>query len=133
MFPHGAGSFWVREDFMKVLHHVDLIFYGDDLKKGMACMELDVGLSIESQVCLETVVPTTFAALPLPNYYTQRVRSWEMARHMMYWHWFKLVFHRARNQTLNHSFTQKFSFCYAIFANVIDWRRTPDEGLGLGI
>lgn len=88
-------------------------------------MELDIGLSIESGVCLETVVPTTFAGLPLPNYYTQRVRSWEMARHMMYWHWFKLLFHRGKNQSLELSFTQKFSFCMALFINTLDFVRLP--------
>lgn len=79
-WPHGAASFWERQTFIDVLRRVDLIFYADDLKKGMACMELDVSLSIETQCPVETVVPLSFMGLPLPNYWTQRVRSWEMSR-----------------------------------------------------
>lgn len=124
-FPHGAGSFWERETFLEVLRRVDLVFYADDLKKGLACMELDVTLSIEHQSPIETVVPLSFTGLPLPNYWTQRVRSWEMSRHTLYWTWTRNFFRWNRKQHFWTVLTHKFILFYAIFVNVMDWLRLP--------
>ena len=56
-------------------------------------------IAFDASITLETAVPTTVFG-PAPNYWTQRVRSWEMGRQNLSWKFFKALFSMNGQRTI---------------------------------
>ncbi|KAJ1025154.1 hypothetical protein NDA16_002660 [Ustilago loliicola] len=129
LFPHGAASFWKRETMIKVLRRHDLIYFADDVKMGLELQALGKRMGIDASISFETVAPETFLGPPThgtANYYHQRVRSWEMARHTLYWQFSKrFLFSLNGARTPVAIGWQKFTQFYNSTTNFIDWIRLP--------
>jgi hypothetical protein len=124
MYPHGAGCFWDRKTLLSVLRLHDLIFIAEDVKMGLGLQAVGKRMAIESGVVLDTEVPETILGAA-PNYYQQRVRSWEMGRHLLYWKFLNRLFRRNGQNTVIGFSVQKVSQTYAIASNLVDWLRVP--------
>jgi hypothetical protein len=125
MYPHGAGCFWDRQTLCDVLRLHDLIFIAEDVKMGLVLQQLNKRMEIESGILLNTEVPETLAGASFPNYWQQRVRSWEMGRHLLYWHFTKRLFSLNGQNTVSGFAMQKVSQSYALASNGVDWLRVP--------
>ena len=129
LFPHGAASFWKRDTMIRVLRRHDLIYFADDVKMGLELQALGERMGIDASISFETVAPETFLGPPTagtPNYYNQRVRSWEMARHTLYWQFSKrFLFSLNGARTPVAIGWQKFTQFYNSTTNFIDWIRLP--------
>lgn len=129
LFPHGAASFWKRETMIAVLRRHDLIYFADDVKMGLELQAIGQRMGIDASISFETVAPETFLGPPTagtPNYYNQRVRSWEMARHTLYWQFSKrFLFSLNGARTPVAIGWQKFAQFYNSTTNFIDWIRLP--------
>lgn len=129
LFPHGAASFWRRETMIEVLRRHDLIYFADDVKMGLELQALGQRMGIDASISFETVAPETFLGPPVNgtgNYYHQRVRSWEMARHTLYWQFSKrFLFSLNGARTPVAIGWQKFTQFYNSITNFIDWIRLP--------
>lgn len=129
LFPHGAASFWKQETMIKVLRRHDLIYFADDVKMGLELQALGERMGIDASISFETVAPETFLGPKThgtPNYYQQRVRSWEMARHTLYWQFSKrFLFSLNGARTPVAIGWQKFTQFYNSTTNFIDWIRLP--------
>lgn len=124
LYPHGAVSFWERDTLLQALRKHDLVFFGEDLKLGFALMRLGLKLTIDDSQVFKTEVPETmFGAAP--NYYQQRVRSWEMGRHVLYKDMIRGLFARNGQTSAHGLFVQKLMQSYALVANLVDWLRVP--------
>ncbi|KAI3487765.1 hypothetical protein L1887_48246 [Cichorium endivia] len=113
--------------------------------KAAAKLDLDYVLTIDDDVIIPanfaapmhiisptvtaTVAPETFLGPPVNgtgNYYHQRVRSWEMARHTLYWQFSKrFLFSLNGARTPVAIGWQKFTQFYNSITNFIDWIRLP--------
>lgn len=86
-------------------------------------------MGIDASISFETVAPETFLGPPThgtANYYHQRVRSWEMARHTLYWQFSKrFLFSLNGARTPVAIGWQKFTQFYNSTTNFIDWIRLP--------
>ncbi|KAJ1595783.1 hypothetical protein NDA14_003249 [Ustilago hordei] len=129
LFPHGAASFWKRETMIAILRRHDLIYFADDVKMGLELQALGQRMGIDGSISFETVAPETFLGPPTngtANYYHQRVRSWEMARHTLYWQFSKrFLFSLNGARTPVAIGWQKFTQFYNSTTNFIDWIRLP--------
>ena len=129
LFPHGAASFWKRQTMIDVLRRHDLIYFADDVKMGLELQALGQRMGIDASISFETVAPETFLGpktAGTPNYYNQRVRSWEMARHTLYWQFSKrFLFSLNGARTPVAIGWQKFTQFYNSTTNFIDWIRLP--------
>ncbi|GAC98054.1 hypothetical protein PHSY_005642 [Pseudozyma hubeiensis SY62] len=129
LFPHGAASFWNRNTMIAVLRRHDLIYFADDVKMGLELQAIGERMGIDASISFETVAPETFLGPPTagtPNYYNQRVRSWEMARHTLYWQFSKrFLFSLNGARTPVAIGWQKFTQFYNSTTNFIDWIRLP--------
>lgn len=78
--PHGACSLWDIDTMLSVLEEKhDTRFMAEDLKMGHILLQQGGRLRFAHGLYVKTFVPSSFIG-PMPNYYTQRVRVWEMAR-----------------------------------------------------
>jgi glycosyltransferase involved in cell wall biosynthesis len=77
LYPHGAASLWDTDTLIAALKRHDLVFFSEDLKLGLALQELKGAMAMVADCTLDTDAPENF-----PDYYKQRVRSWEMSRYM---------------------------------------------------
>lgn len=129
LYPHGAASFWVRETMIQVLRNHDLIYFADDVKMGLELQALGQHMGIDASISFETVAPETFLGPSrggAANFYTQRVRSWEMARHTLYWQFAKRFLFSLNGATTPVAIGwQKFTQFYVSTGNFIDWIRLP--------
>ncbi|SNX83955.1 uncharacterized protein MEPE_02663 [Melanopsichium pennsylvanicum] len=129
LFPHGAASFWKRQTMIDVLRGHDLVYFADDVKMGLQLQALGQKMGIDASISFETVAPETFLGPPsagTANYYHQRVRSWEMARHTLYWQFTKrFLFSLNGARTPVAIGWQKFTQFYNSTTNFIDWIRLP--------
>lgn len=129
LFPHGAASFWKRDTMIAVLRRHDLVYFADDVKMGLELQAIGERMGIDASISFETVAPETFLGPPTagtPNYYNQRVRSWEMARHTLYWQFTKrFLFSLNGARTPVAIGWQKFTQFYNSTTNFIDWIRLP--------
>ncbi|EST09326.1 hypothetical protein PSEUBRA_000919 [Kalmanozyma brasiliensis GHG001] len=129
LFPHGAASFWRRDTMIRVLYRHDLVYFADDVKMGLELQALGEFMGIDASISFETVAPETFLGpktAGTPNYYNQRVRSWEMARHTLYYQFtkrFLFSLNGARGPVAIG--WQKFTQFYNTTTNFIDWIRLP--------
>jgi hypothetical protein len=79
--PHGAISGYVRDFFEEVIRKDDdLLFEYEDGKKGRSALRKNNIAVFAVHSVARTFCPTSF-----PQYYKQRVRSWEQAR--IYYSW----------------------------------------------
>lgn len=124
LYPHGAVSFWERDTLLEVLRKHDLVFFGEDLKLGLGLMKAQKRLTIDDSQVFATESPETLFG-PAPNFYQQRVRSWEMGRHILYKEFFQALFGRNGQRTAHGFAVQKLMQSYAIAINVLDWLRVP--------
>ncbi|KAJ1022348.1 hypothetical protein NDA13_005258 [Ustilago tritici] len=96
---------------------------------GLELQALGQRMGIDGSISFETVAPETFLGPPTngtANYYHQRVRSWEMARHTLYWQFSKrFLFSLNGARTPVAIGWQKFTQFYNSTTNFIDWIRLP--------
>lgn len=125
LYPHGAASMWERDTFLKILKRHDAIFFAEDVKLGMILKELGFSMGIAAGTCLETEVPVSFFG-DAPNFYQQRVRSWEMGR-QVYFHKFLWQFLMVPPpiKTPIAGFFFKLAELYSVYSNIVDWCRFP--------
>ncbi len=90
LFPHGAISLWEKNILYEILKDHDAIFFADDVKMGMWLTRRGFRLCYYSDSVVDTETPETLLG-PLPNYYNQRVRSWDFAEHMITWRHIKCM------------------------------------------
>ena len=124
LFPHGAASLWCKDILFEVLGKHDTIFYADDVKMGMFLMRNGYRLYYNKDSVFETEVPSSIFGKS-PNYYNQRVRSWDFAEHMcIFKHLGHSTFGYVRNswvRTLNLRLFQ----IYVLVSIVNDWLKIP--------
>lgn len=125
LYPHGAGSLWDKETLKEVLRRHDTIFYADDIKMGIILQELRKAMVICASSCLKTEAPTTFCGNSDPNLYEQRVRSWDMGRHVYFFKFAKAVFLPGTPRSaLGHTYTKGVQIL-TVISNVADYARIP--------
>lgn len=124
LYPHGAGSLWERKTLIQALRLHDTVFYAEDVKMGLALQKLRKTMKVCGSSFLNTSAPTTlFGAFP--NYYQQRVRSWEMGRHVYFWKFVQnLVTPGPPRSALGHAFVKGVQFL-AVVGNLADYARIP--------
>jgi len=82
LYPHGAASLWNRETLLEVLRNHNLLFFTEDVKLGAGLQALGKRMAFDARVVLDTEVPTSVFGTP-PNYWNQRVKFWELGRHLI--------------------------------------------------
>ena len=122
LFPHGAISLWERETLFKILRWHDTVFYADDVKMGMWLQRQGLEMKMASQVLVDTEAPTTFCG-PAPNFYSQRVRSWDMAEHVYAYDFFQLLFTTRQGSSVRGTLIMKLFQFYSAYCIVADWCR----------
>lgn len=80
-------------------------------------------MRLHHRTWVKTDAPTTIVG-PYPNYYNQRVRSWDMAEHVYAWEFFKLLFF-TRHKTFFGTVVLKWFQFYSCYSIVADWMRIP--------
>eukprot|EP00835_Amoeboradix_gromovi_P002244 NODE_123_length_18841_cov_0.279693.p1 type:complete len:837 gc:universal NODE_123_length_18841_cov_0.279693:13673-11163(-) len=124
MYPHGAISLWDKEILLKILIDHDAIFYADDVKMGMWLTRRGYRLGYYADAVVNTATPASILG-PSPNYYNQRVRSWDFAEHMLTWRYIKcLCFGYVKNSPFQ-TLVLKFFQLYSLYTNLIDWLKIP--------
>ncbi len=121
--PHGAISYWKKEILQKVLEHHNLVFYGEDVKLGLIAQHCGYNLRFYPHFPVNTVAPSTVLGAA-PNWWGQRVRSWEMIRHARLFSFIR-HFITTSKDTLSGTLMLKLSQFNAIYANVADVLRFP--------
>ena len=72
---------------------------------------------------VDTEAPTTIVG-PYPNYYNQRVRSWDMAEHAYAYEFFRVLFF-TRHKTFGGTLVLKWFQFYSCYSVIADWIRIP--------
>ena len=72
---------------------------------------------------VDTEAPTTIVG-PYPNYYNQRVRSWDMAEHAYAYEFFRVLFF-TRHKTFMGTLVLKCFQFYSCYSVLADWIRIP--------
>lgn len=124
-FPHGAGWFVDREvliEILETLHPTD--FIAEDVNAGFCMMKIGKAIALDYNVVLATEVPLTLIG-PGLNWFKQRVLSWEMGRHKMFFTLIRRVFSNNGQSTLTGVIAQKAFLLYNITTLVVDWIRVP--------
>lgn len=124
LYPHGAGSFWKRKAFLQVLRKHNLIFFAEDCKLGFATMGLNLRLAVDASQILRTEAPMTIFG-PQPNWYAQRVQSWEMGRHVITARFARALFSTNGCKGWRGFAMQKLLHTYALVSNMVDILRLP--------
>lgn len=128
--PHGACSVWNRQFMLDILFkHHDTRFIGEDLKMGLRTLYERSRFRYGHNLYVQTYVPNSLFG-PMPNYYTQRVRIWEMGRHI---YWPMVLFYiittwqKSSNplKTIRDNIVLKIEQSYFIYQVVADWLRLP--------
>lgn len=86
-------------------------------------------MKLHSRTMCKTDAPTTYVG-PYPNYYNQRVRSWDMAEHVYAYEFFRLLF-ATRHKTFQGTLVLKWFQFYSCYSIVADWMRIPVMVLSL--
>ena len=128
--PHGACSMWDREYMLQVLESKhDTRFMGEDLKMGVITTQNGERGKFAHGYYVKTYVPNSYFG-KMGNYYTQRVRVWEMGRHiytpLMLWNlcftWLK---GHGLLRTIRDNAVLKTEQTYFLYLNFADWIRLP--------
>ena len=125
LYPHGAGSLWDRETFLEVLRRHDTIFYADDVKMGLILQDLRKSMKICATSFLSTEAPTTLFGNNPPNLYQQRVRSWDMGRHVYFLKFLRTLGKHGPHRTFTGHAYIKTSEVLTVLSSVIDYLRVP--------
>lgn len=131
LFPHGTIAMWDRSMLLQVLRSHDTVFYAEDVKMGMWLQRQGYEMRIESSVLVDTDAPTSICGAA-PNYYCQRVRSWDMAEHVYAGETLSLFFTTSHSTILGTIIMKVFQF-YSLFCILSDWIRLPVVFLGFYI
>ncbi|KAL3894006.1 MAG: hypothetical protein SGCHY_005517 [Lobulomycetales sp.] len=123
LFPHGkcfddackiniagAISLWELGTLFSALTEHDAIFYADDVKMGIWLLKNGYRLGFHAETLVSTETPETILG-PRPNYYNQRVRSWDFAGHV--------------KDRPGATITVKVFQMYALYTSITDWLRVP--------
>ncbi len=125
LYPHGAGSLWDAKVFLLALWLHDAVFFAEDVKLGMILTRLGYSMGAVSGTTLATEAPASlFGAAP--NFFDQRVCSWEMGRQAYFW-WFvrQLVTVKPPSNSIIDCSMFKLAEFYAVYCNVVDWWKLP--------
>ena len=124
LFPHGAVSLWEKETFFDILGKHDAIFFADDVKMGIFLMMNGYRLYYNPNVMFETEVPSSLIGKS-PNFYNQRVRSWDFSEHMCtFQHLKHLLFGYIRNSWTRTVGMRVFQL-YVLISIFNDWVKIP--------
>jgi glycosyltransferase involved in cell wall biosynthesis len=125
LYPHGAGSLWDREIFIRVLEQHDAIFFADDIKQGMILTKMGYRMTIAAESSLDTEVPASLFGSD-PNLYKQRVRSWDISRQIYFFLYVLQLFTVAvPSKSVIDKIVFKISQAYSVYSNIADWLRFP--------
>lgn len=121
-----------KETLLEVLKGHDAVFYADDVKMGMWLTRRGFRLGFYTEAIVDTETPETILG-PLPNYYNQRVRSWDFAEHMLSLsHAKSMLFGYVKSTTANklpidisRTLYIKFFQFYSLYTNATDFLRIP--------
>eukprot|EP00121_Abeoforma_whisleri_P011485 Awhi_evm1s10594 len=122
LFPHGAMSLWCKKMLFRVLSHHDAIFYGDDVKMGLYLMEHGYRMVYYPGATVNTITPATLLG-EAPNYYCQRVRSWDFTEHMLLLNHLKAFCKGHVKGSIVKTLWMKVFQFYVIYSIVTDWLR----------
>jgi len=124
LFPHGAVSLWGKETLFEILGNHDTIFYADDVKMGIYLMLNGYRLYYNKDVIFDTIVPSSIVG-ESPNYYNQRVRSWDFSEHMCtYLHLKHTLFGYVRESWTRTVCMRVFQL-YVLVSILNDWVKIP--------
>lgn len=129
-YPHGAASLWDRKALKTALRSHDTVFYAEDAKLGLWALKNGYSMAIKPEVPILTEAPTTLLG-EMPNYWTQRVRSWDMALHAYFWQYVQIIFTSYSKSCCGLVF-MKATQLYTVYTIVADWLRLPVLVLYLG-
>lgn len=125
LYPHGAIALWETEAFKRVLYEQhDCVFYAEDIKCGIGASRLKYDLYMHSGAYINTQAPMSiFGAAP--NFYSQRIRSWDMGEHIhfsLFVHNLFLVWWKGDTvwKTVYGNFIRKVFELYGVYALFMD-------------
>jgi glycosyltransferase involved in cell wall biosynthesis len=128
--PHGACSLWNKQFMLDILFkHHDTRFMGEDLKMGLRALQEGTKFRYAHGLYVKTFVPSSLIG-PMPNYYTQRVRVWEMGRHI-YWpmvtRYLITTWQKSDNplKSFRNNIVLKIEQLYFLYQVLADWLRLP--------
>ena len=124
LFPHGAASLWGKETLFEILGEHDTIFYADDVKMGIFLIMNGYRLYYNTNVIFETEVPSSLIGKS-PNYYNQRVRSWDFAEHMCTFRHIKHMFFGYIRGSLKRTVVLRVFQLYVLISIINDWFKIP--------
>ena len=123
-FPHGALSLWKASVLEMVLLDHDCIFYGDDIKMGIALAKKGMRMGLARAPAVPTEVPVSVCG-PIPNFWTQRVRSWDSAEHMLLPRFISLLVNGYVRGDIFGTVLSKFFSLYTLGCIIADILRIP--------
>ena len=124
LFPHGAVSLWEKEMIYDILAESDTIFYVEDGKMGMHLSRNGYKLHYCQDVIFETLTPSSLIGKS-PNFYEQRVRSWDFGEHMAIFKHFKSFFLGYVRKSIFGTLMMKISQLYLLITIINDWIKVP--------
>lgn len=124
LFPHGAASLWERETFIEALKLHDTVFYAEDVKLGFALQQMGKKMAFSLTTPLTTYAPTTLFG-QAPNYYQQRVHSWEMGRQIYYLKFLRNFLAPSQQKTFAGTAVMKAFQGLSVINNTMDWIQLP--------
>lgn len=124
LFPHGAVSLWEKNVFYKLLGEMDTIFFAEDVKMGLHLQRNGYRLHYNQDCIFETVTPSSILG-ESPNFYAQRVRSWDFGEHMMFTrHLGHFLFGYVKGSIFK-TLLMRTSQVYVLMTIFNDWFRIP--------
>jgi cellulose synthase/poly-beta-1,6-N-acetylglucosamine synthase-like glycosyltransferase len=124
LFPHGAISLWDLSVLFRALTEHDAIFFADDVKLGIWLLKHGYRLGLHAETLVSTETPETLLGRG-PNFYKQRVRSWDFAEHMLTLPMLLSLMQGYIKGRPRATLIVKFFQVYSIYTNLTDWLRVP--------
>lgn len=122
-FPHGAVCLWEKLTFLKLLKKHDTVFFAEDVKLGLLLQNLGFKMEIAAGCWFDTEAPISYFGKS-PNLYEQRVRSWEMGRHIYFFKFLKALL-TVWKPSFSLNCVMKSYQLYDVYSNISDWLRVP--------
>lgn len=129
-YPHGAASLWDRKALKTALRSHDTVFFAEDAKLGLWALKSGYTMAIKPEVPILTEAPTTVLG-EMPNFWTQRVRSWDMALHAYFWQYVQVLCCSSHKSCCGVIF-MKMTQLYTVYTILADWIRLPVLVLYIG-
>lgn len=124
LFPHGAVSLWEKDMIYEILAESDTIFYVEDGKMGMHLSRNGYKLHYCQDVMFDTLTPSSLIGKS-PNFYQQRVRSWDFGEHMAIFKHLKSFFVGYVRKSIFGTLMMKVSQLYLLMTIINDWIKVP--------